>query len=321
MAGKDGGKQWYQQTIKIFAASLLTFFVGITVRGDWVLIFFNLWRYHHNGTATSPNPTPGVSLASIYLKDLHFYLIPSVIVSYVTYFGMAGYFHRYFYINRKDKAHEWKCQAEKFLTPENERHALMVGSMNMTIGALYSGTAACVIMNGAPSKLYYSISDYGIIYAILSAIVVFLLIEGAGYYAHKMYHIPCLYRAIHKWHHRYQQPMVWVSGAMHPIEFLTYQTIFVSPVFFLPLHPFVFLSVILYHYYYGVVDHSGIKMAAIWPWQIHSMYHDNHHRFYHCNFGFNIKFFDWLHGTMHRDDRLYSEAIFGGKGAPLVKEG
>lgn len=46
----------------------------------------------------------------------------------------------------------------------------------------------------------------------------------------------------------------------------------------LVLFPVPFLFVLLYSYYYGLCDHSGIKMGAIWPWQPHSYFHDNHHK-------------------------------------------
>ena len=37
-------------------------------------------------------------------------------------------------------------------------------------------------------------------------------------------------------------------------------------------------------------------------------------RYFHCNFGFNTKLYDWLHDTIRLDSRDYSEDIFGGKG-------
>ena len=40
----------------------------------------------------------------------------------------------------------------------------------------------------------------------------------------------------------------------------------------------------------------------------------NSSRYFHVNFGFNTYFFDWLHGTLRKKDRIYGETIFGGKG-------
>ena len=35
----------------------------------------------------------------------------------------------------------------------------------------------------------------------------------------------------------------------------------------------------LYIYYYGMMDHSGIMMDAVWPWQPPTIFHDDHHRY------------------------------------------
>ena len=44
-------------------------------------------------------------------------------------------------------------------------------------------------------------------------------------------------------------------------------------------HSVVYVVILLYGYYYGMMDHSGIKMGAVWPWQPSSMFHDDHHRY------------------------------------------
>jgi hypothetical protein len=41
----------------------------------------------------------------------------------------------------------------------------------------------------------------------------------------------------------------------------------------------VYIPMLLYVYYYGMMDHSGIKMDALWPWQPPSIFHDNHHKY------------------------------------------
>lgn len=39
-----------------------------------------------------------------------------------------------------------------------------------------------------------------------------------------------------------------------------------------------FIGVLLYQYYYGMIDHSGVMLESIWPWQPPSIFHDNHHK-------------------------------------------
>lgn len=50
----------------------------------------------------------------------------------------------------------------------------------------------------------------------------------------------------------------------------------------------------IYTYYHGITTHSGINFKAKWwqPWQPDSIFHDNHHQYYHVNFGFNFEIWD-----------------------------
>jgi len=86
----------------------------------------------------------------------------------------------------------------------------------------------------------------------------------------------------------------------------------VAPVFLVPLHTAVYFGNMIYLYYYGIVTHSGINLKSIWPWQPEVMFHDNHHQYFHVNYGFNTTIWDRLHGTYRKKDRIYNEDIFGG---------
>ena len=69
-----------------------------------------------------------------------------------------------------------------------------------------------------------------------------------------------------------------------------------------------------YTAYYLIEDHTGIKVTSCFPWQPSSMYHDDHHRYFHCNFGQHVLWFDWMFGTLRTVKRKYGEHRFGGKG-------
>lgn len=106
------------------------------------------------------------------------------------------------------------------------------------------------------------------------------------------------------------------------------------------------MVLLTYIYYHGIIDHSGINFKAYWwqPWQPHCIFHDNHHQYFHVNFGFNIEYWDkvfklvatirlavlntWfdylrhlnqLHGTYRKKDRLYREDIYYGQGKALAE--
>ena len=67
------------------------------------------------------------------------YIIQSLIGGFVILWGVGGYLKWYFYIQRRDRAKEWKCQPDRFLSPEDDRLEFWLGSMNMAIGSVLSG--------------------------------------------------------------------------------------------------------------------------------------------------------------------------------------
>lgn len=77
-----------------------------------------------------------------------------------------------------------------------------------------------------------------------------------------------------------------------------------------------FIMVMIYHFYHGIIDHSGIDFKRHWwqPWQPDAIFHDNHHQYFHVNFAANVWCWDYIHGTYRRKDRIYREDIFYGSG-------
>lgn len=55
-----------------------------------------------------------------------------------------------------------------------------------------------------------------------------------------------------------------------------------------------FTAIAIYTYYNGIIDHSGIDFKAPWwqPWRPDTIFHDNHHQYFHVNFGFNCFIWD-----------------------------
>ena len=48
--------------------------------------------------------------------------------------------------------------------------------------------------------------------------------------------------------------------------------------FLFPVHPIPYMTNVIYVYYFGVMDYSGIKMELIYPWQPNTTLHNVHHR-------------------------------------------
>lgn len=306
-------------------ATVMVFLAGSTMRGDWLFIlvhFIKHFKPNENDTDNlTTHETPEIfnewTLESLKLQNLPNFLIIYLISSYAMYFFVCGFLMWYFYIKQRDKSHEWKCQPGKFLTPELDQHAITVGSINVGFGGAVFAVLACYVYNGGHSTIYFKPDEYGWAYLILSLPIHFIYQDGGAYYAHRILHMPLVYKHIHKWHHYYKQPTAFTTTAMHPLELLLFQSFMLLPVFTVPLHAGVYVITLMYIYYYGMITHSGIDLKPIWPWALPASYHDNHHQYFHVNFAANTSLFDRLHGTMRKKDHVYNETIFGGKGIEL----
>ncbi|KAG5867749.1 hypothetical protein JTB14_019211 [Gonioctena quinquepunctata] len=139
------------------------------------------------------------------------------------------------------------------------------------------------------------------------------------YWIHRIYHWPFLYKNFHKVHHKYKQPTAFSVTAIHPFEAANIQLLLITPIFLFPVHWAPFYIIVVYNYYHGIIDHSGIAFKSYWwqPWQPDAIFHDNHHQYFHVNFGFNAEIWDKIHGTYRQKDRVYTENIFYGQGKSL----
>ena len=215
------------------------------------------------------------------LKDLLLFVIMAILSSQLVYHGVCGFLQWYYYTLQRDNPHKWKCQPHRFLTRENEIHEILVGTTNMTLTSVGSGFLSCWIANGNYSSVYFKLDEYGYLYLVLSIPLLFLWVEATAYYAHKLLHVPWFYKNFHKQHHRYHSPTAYSLVAMSPFEMVFFQSYLIVPLFTAPINAMVFISVLMYVYYFGMIDHSGIKMKSIFPWQPDTMFHDDHHSCVH----------------------------------------
>lgn len=241
----------------------------------------------------------------------------SVGVSLLTFWGLGGLVHHVFYVRRRESAAEWKLQPARWLGKRLGRHAFFLGSANIVMGSIIGGTFAQRVARGGFSALYVDPGKYGLLYLPVSAVLLFFAIDAGLYYSHRALHGRFLFRHVHRWHHRYTSPTIFTTTAVHPLEFLTFEAFLVLPAFVIPAHVAVYVLVIAYTYFIGMVDHCGIR--ATWPLPLHgdNRFHDDHHVYFHCNYAHHTTLFDRLHGTVRRAGRRYDAETFGGRGAPV----
>ena len=243
-------------------------------------------------------------------------VVISLGVTAATFIGGGSLVHHFFYVRRRGDADEWKLQPKRWLSPALTRHAFWLGTFNIMMGATIGGTFAWHVARGGYSALYLDVREHGLWYLLPSAVLCFFAIDAGLYYSHRALHSPWAFRHIHRWHHRYTAPVIFTTTAVHPLEFLTFELFLLLPAFVVPMHVGVYIAVIAYTYFIGMIDHCGIEVRWMLPLHGDNRFHDDHHVYFHCNYAHHTTLLDRLHGTVRRADRHYDATTFGGRGAP-----
>jgi sterol desaturase/sphingolipid hydroxylase (fatty acid hydroxylase superfamily) len=236
------------------------------------------------------------------------------------YFGICGFLEFRYYRRRREAA-DWKIQPARWPTPAARRREIALGTANLIGASILSGWFAHYVASGGYSSIYFDVDRYGFGFAIATTVIYFVGTDGLLYGAHRLLHRKTLFRNIHRVHHRWTSPTAFTSMAMHPVEFALYQSIMVVPLFFLPIHVIGLATVLVYQNSIAMLDHSGIQLTSLVPWQPPPRFHDDHHAHFHVNYGQTLGVWDRLFGTWRRSGRRYGEDVFGGKGAPIGAAG
>ncbi|CAG9836708.1 unnamed protein product [Diabrotica balteata] len=307
-----------------FLATLATFLVGISINGQWANLYIHAKKQLGYTTSTVlPRSSlwESITIENLRLTNFVSYFIPTCIISYSIYFGLGGFLHWYYYVRQRNKPEEWKCQPTRWLSPDLERHEIMLGTISLTLNMLVTSLFATYVSNDGYSTIYYKFDECGWWWFFLQFPVIYIAMDYPTYWIHRIYHFPWLYKTFHKMHHRYKQPTAFSVTAIHPVESLNIQLLLMAPLFTFPVHWLPYYIMALYSYYHGLIDHSGINFKAKWwqPWQPDAIFHDNHHQYFHVNFGFNLTIWDKIHGTYRLKDRIYREEIFYGHGKSITE--
>jgi lathosterol oxidase len=235
--------------------------------------------------------------------------------------AIAGFFEWFYYRRRRDRAEAWKCQPRRFAPARVKRRDVLLGAANMVAASVVSGFLAHAIATDNPTQVYFRSAGHGIVFGTALTLAYFALTDGALYWAHRLLHRPALFRAIHRWHHRNTTPTAFTASSMHPVEFAIYQGVVLAPLFFMPVPVEGLVFVLVYQNFVALVDHSGVKLKSHLPWQPPPRFHDDHHVYFHVNYGQTLGMWDRMFGTWRREGRVYGEHVFGGKGAPVSSAG
>jgi len=244
-------------------------------------------------------------------------VVGATLAGLTAYHVVAGYYHYRYYVLRRRAPETWKCQPDRFLSGELQRAAMASGTLNLTLGGMVTGALVYGFVEGwLPTAVYTDVAAYGWAYTLCMTVVLFVMLDCINYWVHRMMHIKVLYRRFHRHHHRYVATSPYVTTAMHPVELFAQQAASFAPLFFIPFHAASVAAVLLYILVFNIIDHSGVRLTSILPWQPPSRYHDDHHAHFHVNYGQHLMLWDRIHGTLRRENRRYGQDVFGGRGLP-----
>ena len=141
------------------------------------------------------------------------------------------------------------------------------------------------------------------------------------YWAHRLLHMPFLYKHVHSLHHRNVNIGPWSGFAMHPVEHLIYlSSLLVHFVF--PSHEILVFFHVIYLAPGAAMTHTGYEDLLVKDKRrlaLGTFYHQLHHRYYECNYGNQEMPWDRWFGTFHngsaeatqetraRKKRMYAE--------------
>lgn len=151
----------------------------------------------------------------------------------------------------------------------------------------------------------FSIIDW--IYAPLSLVLLLVLHDAYFYWAHRMMHLPFLFRHLHRVHHLSRTPTSWAAYAFAPGEAFLMALYVPSVTLFLPVNEVVMLVFLAIMILRNAGGHSGVEFHP--PGWIDGpldhlttvTHHDLHHQRFQGNYGLYFTWWDRWMGTEFGD--------------------
>lgn len=271
--------------------------------------------------------TPSLEIMkSLSLNWVLFILVRNLVLAFVVYGG----WHLWLY--------SWKRQGTRFKYnkqfPREQSRSFRFGSQtrdNM-FHTLASGvpiwTAYEVLLLWAYANGYaplISFESHPIWFVAVFLIVPFIH-EIGFYFAHRLIHIPVLYRLAHYLHHRNVNPGPWSGLSMHPIEHLIY---FSSTLMFfvIPAHPVHMINLASRLGVAPAQGHTGfdrLELGEDVSMDVSYYAHYLHHKYFEVNYADGMVPLDKWFGSFHDGSPEAHQAMLARRarlGDKLAKNG
>jgi sterol desaturase/sphingolipid hydroxylase (fatty acid hydroxylase superfamily) len=229
-----------------------------------------------------------------------FLLARNIVMAILVY----GAWHLWLYSWRKQGTNfkynkQWpKEESTTFLfghqTYDNMFYTLVSG---VPIWTAYEALLLWAYANGLAPMISYA--EHPVAFVALFFLVPFIH-EVGFYFAHRLIHVPPLYKAAHHLHHRNVNPGPWSGLSMHPIEHLIY----FSPIllfFLIPAHPIHMLNLASRLGVAPAQGHTGFDRLDLGDKTMNVSYyaHYLHHKCFEVNYSDGMVPLDKWFGSFH----------------------
>lgn len=164
--------------------------------------------------------------------------------------------------------------------------------------------------------IYFDISEYGMVYFVLSIPLVLLVHDTYFYWTHRLMHLPGMFRLFHKTHHKSYNPSPWSAYAFDLPEAVVEAGIIPVIAFIMPIHLHVFLGFFVFQIAYNVYGHLGYELYPkgfhktwIGRWINTSVAHNMHHKYSKGNYGLYFLIWDRAMNTLDTRYDAQFEAV------------
>lgn len=180
------------------------------------------------------------------------------------------------------------------------------------------GTLIGVGANAGIIPIYTSIEDYGVIWLIVSTIILIVAHDAWFYWSHWLIHRPRLFRWFHSRHHKSHNPTPFTSYSFDASEALVNAVYFPLILLVIPAHPIALLTFAVHMMLRNAIGHCGYEAfparrdgRPLLDWLTTVTHHDMHHEHAGRNFGLYFAWWDRWMGTEHPEYHARFRAAVG----------
>jgi sterol desaturase/sphingolipid hydroxylase (fatty acid hydroxylase superfamily) len=159
----------------------------------------------------------------------------------------------------------------------------------------------------------------------LSFIVSMIAYDTWFYWMHRLLHTKPFYRPIHRWHHQSLPSVSWSNNSDTLLDNMFLQSYWLAAHLILPIAPAVLLAHKLYDHITGIIGHSGVEHGGgitFPPSPFNSVtHHDQHHRYFNCNYSPHFTIWDRMMGTLHETHDAEVRDNLRRRRVPVVADG